>query len=414
LCCVTGAAQTIDKETFEKLVDYVTCKYTDKCIKSYKKKRSNDSLDIINYNNIIQPKLDACTPGHSLSINELDTLLKKNDWRGVNKNFTQLFHKSKKGKFRNGMSTQEAIDSLTTLQSTDFAESMKKRIPSSDVINRIQKDLDKYITSINDTTSSQPTPTGDKAGTIKTENKSNSYPLLWLILIVILILIFILFWQRYSSKRIEKIINPLLLKCKDRLKQCKDRLKQLCKDRLKQYEDKLKQYEDKLKQYEDKLKQHEDKLKQHEDRLKQHEDKPKQHEDKPKPYIDNSNEIELGETPTSPPDDPMGSNIGTEQPEEPIADTKYVKVYQDKIFHQFSDSPQGCDFKIFNIQGNTADFEFCGDKNTALAKQYIFDSICEIIGSPKVPHDIITVENGKVMCKDGKWEVAIPAKIKFE
>jgi hypothetical protein len=78
------------------------------------------------------------------------------------------------------------------------------------------------------------------------------------------------------------------------------------------------------------------------------------------------------------------------------------------------DSQEDCDFKIFDIRGNTANFTFCGDKNKALKKQYIFENICDIIEiRSTTPKDIINVENGTVMFKDGHWEVTIPAKIKF-
>jgi hypothetical protein len=372
LCSATGAAQTIDKKTFDKLVDYVNCKYTGKYIESFRGQKTMKA-DLDKYDNIFKGKLNTCTPDNCPSFDNLQQL-EHNGWDNTFKNLTKLLDK-KKEQFKSNMSIQEAIKLLTTLEGTGIPEAIEKTI-SHDLISDIQKELNnKYNLSSGDrrsTISSQFDSANMKAEIekmVKAEIKKTRKaqiklsPLLWLVCIIVfvspLIFLFILLWRRSSDKQIEKIVEPLLLKYKS------------------EYENKLEQYENKLKQYENNLEQYENKLKQD---------------------IDNSI------------NDNHYSDINTEQ----NTDTKYVSLYQDRTFYNLSDSPQSCDFKIFNIQGNTADFEFCGDKNTALAHKYIFDGICEIIESTKVPRDIITVEKGKVMMNQkGDWEVTVLSKIKI-
>jgi hypothetical protein len=237
LCSATGAAQTIDKETFGKLVDYVNCKYTAACIESYRDS-SKFRSDYKYYQTGIKDQLIACTPPKSLSYSELYGLLMEgNHWTITCNNLTVIINK-RKNKFQENISTEEAITILTTLDSVLIQE---ERVPQ-DTIEHVKAELNKYIDSLSASeiltvsTSSRQQQIYDSLSIVKIVRETikndsiyrvefrkiliagiTSNPLLWLICIVfvsLLILIFILLWRRSSSKRIEKVIKPLLLELK--------------------------------------------------------------------------------------------------------------------------------------------------------------------------------------------------------
>jgi hypothetical protein len=210
--------------------------------------------------------------------------------------------------------------------------------------------------------------------------------------------LFICLWQRSSHKRIEKIIKRLLLyNNKFELEQPAEQYAEIL-THIQNDLNECKRKTDELEILREKLTQIQDDLNKYK-------------------RIDEPEEIRIEEnTGNGTPDTDANSNTETIQS---VADNssgiQYVKLKQNDGFYQLSSESGGCDFKIFNIRGNTADFEFCGNKSNALAKQYIFDNVCEIVYRSAAPKDIVNVEKGMVtMTESGNWKVTNRAKIRFE
>ena len=92
---------------------------------------------------------------------------------------------------------------------------------------------------------------------------------------------------------------------------------------------------------------------------------------------------------------------------------KFFRSKQGKTLMEEADSKSAI-FKVFNITGNEAEFEYCG----GVQNPDFFTEICSFENNPAdVPNKtkIITSMQG-VVRKDSNnnWEVITPAKIKFE
>jgi len=96
---------------------------------------------------------------------------------------------------------------------------------------------------------------------------------------------------------------------------------------------------------------------------------------------------------------------------------KYLKEKNGEFLsHETSNADEG-KFKLLNIQGNKAKFEFSGKVADFVSPDY-FDKACEFSNNPKnvnpIRH-IKTIEKGEVESQpDGIWKVTKKAKIKFE
>lgn len=94
-------------------------------------------------------------------------------------------------------------------------------------------------------------------------------------------------------------------------------------------------------------------------------------------------------------------------------DIKFFRSKQGKILQEEVSNNSEAAFKVFNIKGNEAKFEYCG----GVVNSDFFDGICIFENNPAdVPNKtaIKTTVSG-VVKKDinGNWEVTTPAKIKF-
>jgi vacuolar-type H+-ATPase subunit I/STV1 len=93
---------------------------------------------------------------------------------------------------------------------------------------------------------------------------------------------------------------------------------------------------------------------------------------------------------------------------------KYLKRRSGHFFNMVSEDPEGCYFKLFDISGTSAQFEFCGNEAEAIAnRDAIFDDVCEISGASHNSQNIRNDRPGNVSLQDGKWVVTTKAKIKF-
>lgn len=95
---------------------------------------------------------------------------------------------------------------------------------------------------------------------------------------------------------------------------------------------------------------------------------------------------------------------------------KYLKTAKDGVFNNTYDTPAGCYYELFNINGNQADFKFYGDSTEAIAnKNAVFDNVCESSGISTTAKKVISDEPGILTSlSDGKWKVTQKAKIRFE
>ncbi len=74
----------------------------------------------------------------------------------------------------------------------------------------------------------------------------------------------------------------------------------------------------------------------------------------------------------------------------------------------------GASFKVFNINGNQAEYQYCG----AIKNENWFESVAKITNSASDTlndrKEIITIKPGIVIKNtEGKWEVKHPTEIKF-
>ena len=105
--------------------------------------------------------------------------------------------------------------------------------------------------------------------------------------------------------------------------------------------------------------------------------------------------------------------VSTPPPVEKPKDTseQFFKTKSRKVFYQETDADAS--FRVFNIKGNNAEFEYCGG---VVSPDFLTD-VCDFLNNPwKLGNikKIATKTAGKVSKNyDGNWEVMIPAKIEF-
>lgn len=94
--------------------------------------------------------------------------------------------------------------------------------------------------------------------------------------------------------------------------------------------------------------------------------------------------------------------------------TKFFRSKEGKFLTEEVPDKKDASFKVFNIKGNDASFEYCGE----VRNQDFFTDVCKFENNPQDVPDktkIISKESGKVR-KDANnnWEVISLATIKFE
>jgi hypothetical protein len=92
----------------------------------------------------------------------------------------------------------------------------------------------------------------------------------------------------------------------------------------------------------------------------------------------------------------------------------YLKTFQDGVFHSLSKTPENCYFRLFNQNGNTANFEFSGDEQSAIANKDSIKEVYETSGGSIDATNIKNIEPGFVTLQDNKtWKITQKAKIRF-
>jgi hypothetical protein len=93
----------------------------------------------------------------------------------------------------------------------------------------------------------------------------------------------------------------------------------------------------------------------------------------------------------------------------------YLKTKSGDYLYHESDNQENSKFKLFDINGDKAKFEFCGNEQSAIDnKNSIFDNVCEYSNYSSGVTHITNIEPGEVYRQhDGRWKVIKKAKIKF-
>lgn len=80
-----------------------------------------------------------------------------------------------------------------------------------------------------------------------------------------------------------------------------------------------------------------------------------------------------------------------------------------------SDKQNDSYFRFFEIEGDNASFDFCGNNiERAIANKVEIEQACEIVSQGSDPSKVENLEKGTVTLRDGKWEVIKKAKINFK
>ncbi|MDR1553493.1 MAG: hypothetical protein LBS69_08545 [Prevotellaceae bacterium] len=380
LYCISGisgmAQPKIDEQSFEDLVDYVNCKYTQAYIETVRN-IPKEKVNIKKYDDSIKPKLANNTISNPIKFEYLSRLLKANGWSDTEKN---LFAKinERKNQFDKLLECDQQIDLLLKLDGP-FDEKLKS------VTSELRQELIKqFCASGNVQVAGPPKQNRDSGSAVKSGQKNdfgNSKLLLLLIVIIIVlaagnIAVSLVLWQRIKTSSTANYRN-----IKDILKQNLTSIEGI-KSILQRLDQKLTSVEGKIQPSGEKLQQSGQQTEQC------------QPPSNDKPIIAHE-PIE---------DVPANSNV------------KYIKLKAGVYLSQESDSKNDdCRFRLFDINGNIAKFEFCGDEQEAIVnKNAFFDKVCEDINYTGYAKHIENLAPGEVQRQsDGRWQVVKKATIRF-
>jgi hypothetical protein len=357
--------ERISSAIFDRLVDYVNCKYIEAyigyIIESGRQPPENKDFFCQKYNYVIRPKLINCTIDKHPDYDRIYNLLDQNHWL-IQEVKTLLNWIDGKKYDKNSQSAlsdnKKIIEWLIKLDDSNIAYYLQE------TTNRLRKELySKYCGpsgSFPEETQSTPQNEGKK-------QKRQS----------------ILQWfgsSQSSNERDEKIETGLTEQSNKTRSPEQPRKSNISGS---------KSLEERVWQLEMNVRAIEDKLQQMERRFGQ-----QFHS------IYNTQNMSIASMPKDMP------------PEKP--NVKYLRMKSGSSLSQESDSPEGGKFKLFDIVGDRAKFEFCGDEQAAIAnKDATFDNVCEDSGYYLNARRIESVEPGEVQRQDGKWKVIKKAKIKF-
>lgn len=373
-CGVTSNAQKIDKITFDKLVDYVNCKYTATYIELFRNDEKEKN-NVEKYDNNVKSKLIDCTCENPVPFDTLNTLLINNGWSKTAKDISTKINEKKQDFQGNEMEAANAIELLKL--DGNLGDKLKK------TVNNLQKELkDVYTPSIitpPPTSTTIPNTEDTKfKQQINNDVKSlkNSLFWLWVVflatwLILILMVLFIVFRKRKSRRtetNEEEIITLVLNSNRINKQFIKEEDVESVKKVIKNIEEEISKLNDSITNL------------------------PKEQGFK------------------------AGSDTQNGTGMETMAQTtKYLKGRLGNTFSVVSYTHEGCFFKVENEKpDNTADFVFLEKDKEAIAKRIFSDDICEIISGNYRNAQSVESSKGKVKFINGKWEVIEKIKIKFK
>jgi hypothetical protein len=392
ICSSFAVAQqkTIDKVTFEKLVDYCNCKYTEAYIESFRKD-TKEGENINKYDQNIKSKISTCTFEKPLSFECLSKLLKDNGWHGTERQLSNKFNEKKK-LFKEGI---EANAAIILLKITGDVYSSKLATTTESLQSELLQQYANLQNSPIDNTH------GDSQGTaalteevkklsIELQNlqeQINSFVRSWhlivyIILIVgLVILVPFLWWNIFGKKQIKDLIcNSDRIKAKFALK---SGLPSGNTSDVGMFENKLQQIERNMGEV--------------------------------KKRVDGLETKVDGITPAT--------NIYTEtkstsNTQSPSFNIKYLRTPNEKgcFTKVFDNKDSNCYYKLCNINMDKAEFEFCGDAAQALAnKDAVFDNVTKTVGGDYTrAKSIKTIKPGEVtLIEKNIWKVTRLIEIKF-
>lgn len=359
----TGLAQNkIDKVAYDHWVDYANCRYTAAYIETLRND-PKEQVSIKNYDDQIRKKIEQCTYENSMPFKDLSELLKKNGWTVTEKNISEKINEKKQQFQGNEMDVAEVIDLLKL----DGNLATKLQTSVDGLVKEV-KEKYKPVTPVPGSESGQ-TPTPEAA----TSSNEHSHSLLWLVLSANwLVLTLWLFMFRKKGEKPkesdrEKIITTVL---ESQRIEARFVLREHYKapEGISDLNDKIESLKTEIKGLQDKI-------------------------------SNNEKKNITGEKVS-------GANTETDS-------SKYYKFKNGKVLIEEVSGIEGASFKVFNINGNEAEFAYCG----GVVNQDFFTDVCSFGNNPSdVPNKtkIITTAPGAVK-KDSnnRWEVTEKAVIKF-
>jgi hypothetical protein len=362
LCGFSCVAQTINQNEFEKIVDYVNCRYA----KAYIENTNASQSDKDAYNSKIKSKLDNCSFDNHLSYDDLYNLLKNNSWGQTANNLIKVRKESKKFADISSKTNLEIIDYIIEISGnfkTDIGDKTIKEVETElkeRYANKPQetpKVVEKAI---------EPTPL--QTVQVATENKNEYHWVIWLIIALegILLCVFSYFLYRLW-KRCNKLKRMLI-----------ERENSNKSSSVEMFEAKLQQLEREFGELQEKVRNI-----------------------KLEPISPNTikTEDKIIETP-----------VNVQEPK--ISYIKYFRTKQGKVLQEEVSNQSDASFKIYDINNNEAKFEYCG----GVVNPDFFTEICTFENNPAdVPHkkEIRTTAYGTVKKDNNNWVIDKPAKIKF-
>jgi len=353
-------AQNIKQDDFDKIVDYVNCRYA----KAYMENTNASPSDKDAYNNIIKPQLENCSLENHLPYTDLYNLLSKNSWTKTANSLIKSRKDSKKFVDISSKTDPEIIEYIIDISGT-FQTTI-----GYDLINQIEAELKEKYTSkpqdvpvvVEETTEITSPPIQ-----VPVVNKSDSHWLMWLIILLETILLFVFayflyrLWERF--KKFKKVDT-------------KDDVEDKSSD-VKIFEDKLRQLERRQGELEEKV---------------------RNFNFEPS----NQNTTETKEESAKKPTNAQAR----------ISKIKFFRTKNERTLQEELPNESGASFKIFDINNDEAKFEYCG----GVMNPDFFVEICTFENNPAdVPHkkEIRTISSGTVKKDNYNWVVNKPAKIKF-
>ncbi|MGI6409831.1 MAG: hypothetical protein ACOX0V_01145 [Bacteroidales bacterium] len=362
LCGFSCVAQTINQNEFEKIVDYVNCRYA----KAYIENTNASQSDKEAYNNKIKAHLENNSFDSHLSYTDLYNLLKNNSWGQTANNLIKVRKESKKFADISSKTNLEIIDYIIEISGnfkTDIGDKTIKEVETElkeRYANKPQetpKVVEKAI---------EPTPL--QTVQVATENKNEYHWVIWLIIALegILLCVFSYFLYRLW-KRCNKLKRMLI-----------ERENSNKSSSVEMFEAKLQQLEREFGELQEKVRNI-----------------------KLEPISPNTikTEDKIIETP-----------VNVQEPK--ISYIKYFRTKQGKVLQEEVSNQSDASFKIYDINNNEAKFEYCG----GVVNPDFFTEICTFENNPAdVPHkkEIRTTAYGTVKKDNNNWVIDKPAKIKF-
>lgn len=376
LCISSGFGQNkIEMDTYDKLVDYVSCRYVNQYINNYQSK-SND--ETAGYEKI-KKRLDKCKIETSLSFDSLKIMLKANHW-GTTAGKFETWKNTQKVSDISKMTNSQIINAIISID-----DELKSKI-NEDFIAGIKTEL---LENYPDHKDSVPTWTDSQKediNKIKRDIDVLKTSFKWaLVFVVIIILsqIFLFFKLKLKTKSTDRLSEGELIESKIKETIIKTVLesKQITNQFKPQIQTKAdNKYTLDEKEFNSKVL-----------RIIRLDEKEKQME-----LMKKSTELQNKEVTT-------------------VSEVKFLKEREGLLLFKET-SQESAYYELFNINGNKASYRFCGNEDRAIEN---YDAVLKDVFdddrtySLKAKKIIIGEEGSVEFQPDGKWKIVTPAKIEF-